>query len=68
MMMCITDLMHTIAGALDHAILIIGIASGNKALRPRLRRSVLFTPIIVKVWAYVTDQTSVADDFSGSWL
>jgi PAS domain-containing protein len=28
--------MHTIAGALDHAILIIDIASGNRALRPRL--------------------------------
>jgi hypothetical protein len=36
-MMCITGLMHTIAGALDQAILIIGIASGNRALRQRLR-------------------------------
>ena len=35
-MMCISGLMHTIAGALDHAILLIWTALGNRALRPRL--------------------------------
>ena len=36
-MMCISSsLMHTIAGALDHAMLLIWLALGNRALRPRL--------------------------------
>ncbi len=34
--MCISGLMHTIAGALHHAILLIRTAPGNRALRPRL--------------------------------
>jgi len=35
-MMCNSGLMHTIAGALDHAILLIRTVPGNRALRARL--------------------------------
>ncbi len=34
--MCITGLMHTIAGALDQAIVLIWSPTGKRALRPRL--------------------------------
>lgn len=35
--MCITGLMHTIAGALDQAIVLIWTSTGKRASRPRLR-------------------------------
>jgi len=35
-MMCITCLMHTIAGALDQAIVLIWSSTGKRVLRPRL--------------------------------
>jgi hypothetical protein len=36
-MMCITGLMHTIAGAHDRAIVLIRPQSSKRAFRPRLR-------------------------------
>ena len=36
-MICTTGLMHTITGALDHAIVLIRPPTGKRAFRPRLR-------------------------------
>jgi len=46
-MMCIAGLMHTIAGALDQAIVLIDFPSDKKALRPRLRNLLTETSLPV---------------------